>query len=81
MARAGAEIRESVAAAAKVIETPLGPRKLVKCVCGHQVFDGIVIRSRVIRVLPRGGAEALCRCKRWQRLPFTYDAGALDNSG
>jgi hypothetical protein len=51
----------------------LGPRKTVQCVCGHRLFDGIVIRSRVVRMLARGGAEALCRCKRWQAVPVTYD--------
>jgi hypothetical protein len=44
----------------------------VKCACGHKVFDGIVIKSRVLRLLPHGGAEALCRCKRWIMVPVTY---------
>ena len=47
-------------------------RPQVQCYCGHVIFDGIVVKSRVVRVLPRGGAEALCRCKRWQPIPVTY---------
>lgn len=57
----------------KVHEGPIGPRLAVQCACGHRLFDGIVVRSRVVRLLPRGGAEALCRCKRWQTVPLTYD--------
>lgn len=49
-------------------------RARVRCICGHDLFDGIVIKSRVVRVLPRGGAEALCRCKRWLPVPVTYQA-------
>lgn len=46
-------------------------RPIVRCECGHKIFDGIVIKSRVVRVLPKG-AEALCRCKRWVKVPLTY---------
>ncbi len=49
-----------------------GTRKRVVCTCNHAVFDGIVIKSRVVRLLPRGGAEALCRCKNWVAVPVTY---------
>lgn len=62
------------------VKTPLsgvmGPRKQIRCVCGHFLFDGIVVRSRVIRVQPRGEVEALCRCKRWQTVPLTFDPAA-----
>lgn len=37
------------------------------------LFDGLVIRSRVIRLLPRG-AEAKCKCKRWLAVPVAYAA-------
>jgi len=50
----------------------LGPRPEVRCDCGHHIFDGIVVRSRCVRLLPRGGAEALCRCKRWVKVPMEY---------
>lgn len=49
-----------------------GERRRVVCTCNHTVFDGIVIKSRVVRLLPRGGAEALCRCKNWVPVPVTY---------
>lgn len=49
-----------------------GSRTRVVCQCNHTLFDGIVIKSRVVRLLPRGGAEALCRCKRWVAVPVTY---------
>ena len=47
------------------------PRKPVECACGHRIFDGEVIRARVVRLLGRG-AEAKCRCKRWVAVPLTY---------
>ncbi|WP_293001940.1 hypothetical protein [Nevskia sp.] len=49
-----------------------GERQRVVCVCNHTIFDGVVIKSRVVRLLPRGGAEALCRCKAWVAVPVTY---------
>lgn len=52
--------------------TELGPRASVRCDCRHEIFDGIVVRARCVRLLPRGGAEALCRCKRWVAVPLTY---------
>ena len=53
-----------------------GARRRVMCVCNHVIFDGIVIKSRVVRLLPRGGAEALCRCKAWVTVPVTYSESA-----
>lgn len=52
----------------------LGPRPEIKCACGHRLFDGLVIRSRVVRVTPRGECEALCKCKLWLPVPLIYDA-------
>lgn len=46
-------------------------RQPVRCSCGFAVFDGEVIRARVVRLLPRG-AEAKCRCKRWVPVPVAY---------
>ncbi|TKA91825.1 hypothetical protein FAZ79_00530 [Guyparkeria sp. SB14A] len=47
-------------------------RPEVRCPqCNQVLFDGIVVKSRVLRVLPRG-AEAKCRCKTWVRVPLTY---------
>lgn len=39
----------------------------VICECGFKIFDGEVIRSRVVH-LQRG--EAKCRCKRWVQVPI-----------
>jgi len=39
--------------------------------CGTVIFDGLVIKSRVVRVLPKG-AQAKCRCKAWVPVPLTY---------
>ncbi len=46
-------------------------RPVVRCDCGQVLFDGVVIKSRVVRVLPVG-AEAKCRCKRWVKVPVSY---------
>ncbi len=54
----------------KMVES--GPRTLIKCDCGHDVFDGIVFRTRVLRLRPDGVTEGKCRCKRWNELPLTY---------
>lgn len=40
--------------------------------CGRVVVDGYAVRSRAIRRLPNGGAEAKCRCKAWVWVPLTY---------
>lgn len=52
---------------------PLATRPDVRCTsCGKTVFDGLVIKSRVVRVLPRG-AEAKCgHCKNWTPVPVAY---------
>lgn len=51
-------------------------REAVRCpTCNHVIFDGLVIVSRVVRVLSVG-AEAKCKiCKRWVKVPVCYDAG------
>lgn len=52
--------------------SPQPIRPEVKCpTCRTVLFDGIVIKSRVVRLLPKG-AEAKCRCKRWVPVPVTY---------
>jgi DNA replicative helicase MCM subunit Mcm2 (Cdc46/Mcm family) len=49
-------------------------RPAVHCGCKHVVFDGLVIKSRVVRVLPKG-AEAKCkRCGQWVSVPVTYSS-------
>ena len=55
-------------------------RPAVRCVCGQYVFDGVVIKSRVVRVLPIG-AEAKCRCKRWVAVPVSYQSSHADDTG
>lgn len=47
-------------------------RAEVRCgACKAVLFDGLVIKSRVVRVL-NSGAEAKCRCKAWVPVPVTY---------
>ena len=41
--------------------------------CGFRLFDGLVIKARIIRVFPKG-AEAKCRCKAWVEVPIAYFA-------
>jgi len=48
----------------------------VTCDCGFPVFDGEVIRSRVIRLCDEQGqplkqALAKCKCKRWVGVPVS----------
>lgn len=48
-------------------------RPAVRCPhCGHVIFDGLVIKSRIVRVLPVG-AEAKCQCKAWVMVPIHYN--------
>lgn len=50
-----------------------GPRPGVRCgTCLREIFDGLVVTSRVVRVLPDGSTEAKCRCKRWVTVPLRY---------
>lgn len=51
---------------------PVAERPEVRCDCGRTIFDGVAVRARVVRALPRGGAQAKCRCKRWVPVPLTY---------
>lgn len=47
-------------------------RSEVRCLCNHLIFDGEVIKGRVVRVLQKG-AEAKCkRCGQWVAVPITY---------
>lgn len=59
-------------AAVRTLET----RPPVSCgQCRSELFDGLVVKSRVIRVLPNGQAEAKCkRCREWVRVPLVYAA-------
>lgn len=72
MACTESKVRSTAVASGITTAEMLGPRETVRCVCGHNLFDGIVVRSRIVRLLPRGGADALCRCKRWVPVPLTY---------
>lgn len=57
---------------AKVLAHPARPAE-VRCSCGFSVFDGDVVRARVVRLVDGGaGAEAKCRCKQWVRVPLMY---------
>lgn len=49
-----------------------GPRAIIKHPCGHKIFDGEAIKSRVLKVLPSGECVALCRCKAWVQVPLVY---------
>ncbi|MGI9278184.1 MAG: hypothetical protein ACR2PX_00925 [Endozoicomonas sp.] len=41
----------------------------VTCTCGHKIFDGVVIRSRCVKVFE---GKALCRCKVWVTVPVCF---------
>lgn len=47
------------------------PRQPIDCPCGWRIFDGEVIRARVVRLVGHG-VEAKCRCKEWLRVPLWY---------
>ncbi len=50
-----------------------GPRPKVNCpYCDRELFDGIVVKSRVIRINPDGQANAKCRCTKWVTVPLQY---------
>jgi len=44
------------------------PQPIV-CECGFRIWDGEVVRSRVLRIREDEHFEAKCRCKRWIELP------------
>ncbi|MES9882253.1 MAG: hypothetical protein ABW185_15375 [Sedimenticola sp.] len=51
-------------------------RPQVRCpTCQTVIFNGLVIKSRVLRLLP-AGAEAKCRCKAWVPVPVVYSRSA-----
>lgn len=41
----------------------------IKCECGFRIWDGEVVRSRVLRLTDTDQFEAKCRCKRWIAIP------------
>jgi len=53
----------------------MAERDEVRCpCCGYKIFDGLLIKSRLVRLLPSGGAEAKCKqCKSWVPVPATYE--------
>jgi len=58
-----------MSAAQQIAETE---RPCVKCPKCHKIiFDGDVIKSRIVKVLPTG-AEAKCSCKSWVSVPLVY---------
>lgn len=47
-------------------------RPKVRCTfCGHTIFDGQAIKSRVV-ILDSQTAKAKCRCKHWVSVPVSY---------
>lgn len=55
-------------------------RSIIKCPsCTSVLFDGIAIKSRVVRLTQNGG-EAKCRCKRWVPVPIAYSPISSLNS-
>lgn len=44
----------------------------ITCECGFKIWDGEVVRSRVLRIRPDGYFDAKCKCKRWIKLPVTF---------
>ncbi|MFZ5658754.1 MAG: hypothetical protein ACOY5C_02730 [Pseudomonadota bacterium] len=53
------------------IEPLPAARQEVVCECGFRLFDGEVIRARVVK-LGDHGAYAKCRCKRWVGVPVSF---------
>lgn len=56
-----------------VEEAPVADKhgNVVTCDCGYRIFDGEVVRARVVK--PAEGL-AKCRCKRWVRVPVALAA-------
>ena len=81
MASAPIEIRSAAGDSGVTAAFADCPRTIVRCECGHALFDGLVIKSRVIRVLPNGHGEALCRCKRWKMVPMVYSTEPTRRAG
>jgi len=48
--------------------TQAAPQPIV-CECGFRIWDGEVVRSRVLRIREDDHFEAKCRCKRWLSIP------------
>lgn len=47
-------------------------RETIRCpYCGKMIFDGDVVKSRVLKVLA-DSIRAKCQCKNWVELPFIY---------
>lgn len=60
------------------IQTKTELRAPVRCHhCGKVIFDGDVVKSRVLKVLTQG-AQAKCQCKTWVSLPLIYEAGRAE---
>lgn len=48
-------------------------RAEIRCTCGHLIFNGEVLKCRILR-LKDGGAEAKCnKCKQWVDVPLSLD--------
>lgn len=59
------------------------PSEPIQCECGFRIWDGEVVRSRVLRVRDDGWFEAKCRCKRWIFIPVALrprSGGKADES-
>ncbi|EJL6947023.1 hypothetical protein NMT39_000308 [Vibrio cholerae] len=53
------------------------PYPAVMCVCGHCIFTHSgVIRSRCVKVAE---GVALCRCKRWVKVPVGIEMGVMSH--
>lgn len=38
--------------------------------CGFKIFDGRVIKARIVTIIPEPWAK--CRCKHWVQMPIKY---------
>lgn len=57
-------------------KTSQDQRPRIRCShCGHVIFDGTAIRSRVVTV-GEGNSLAKCRCKHWVSVPVVF-SGAV----
>lgn len=57
----------------------------VRCVCRRIMFDGQVVKARVVKVADDEGrplpqAVALCKCKRWVAVPVAILPPACDRA-
>lgn len=52
---------------------PAGQRPQLICpTCRKVIFDGLILRGRVLRVRTDDAVEVKCQCKHWVDVPLRY---------